>query len=72
MRRFGRLRHSTMPDPRGVRPRHLRLLRRRDVYQGAGNGADRKVDVPRRDVELPRYVHCDHRVSATTLLPRPR
>ena len=57
-------------DPRGVRPRHLRLLRGRDVRQGAGDGPRRKVHVPRRDLELSRHVHRHHRVRALRLSSR--
>ena len=64
MRRLCSLCDGPLPHPRGVRPRHLRLLRRRDVHQGACDGSRRKVHLPCRDVELSRHVHRHHRVSA--------
>lgn len=43
--------------PRDVRPRHIRLLRRRDGRQGRRHGTPGQAGLPRRRLEQTRYVH---------------
>jgi len=55
-------RHA-LPDTGSVRPRHLRLLRRRNARQNHGDGTRWPADVPRRYVEPARLLHRRGRVT---------
>jgi len=57
------VRRHSMPSARGVRPRHLRLLRRRNARQNHGDGARRSADVPGRHLEPARLLHRRRRVT---------
>jgi len=61
------MRDDPLSRPRGLRPLHLRVFRRRTVHQGDGDGLRRARDVPGRHVELSGPVHRRCRVSDSCL-----